>query len=267
MSAVALVLGDPVSDLALGEAGVGLLLASVGVGHLRRVHHPFRHAVARYWALTPPSVSVASSCQLLLAPRQLGVVLLQLLTHVGHCGVAYLHRVPVDHLPQLMPYWKARVQEVQELLADVGGYRLREGWVEPRHLPCPCPPGARRGCRWCIVEGQLVVVASLVQGLLVGRHHRQEFLLAAGEPAEALVHCLGNVPEDGGWVVRECVDVKEVGVGFGIWSEGFCRQVQGKIKKVDDFFVHLTDHFQTIVLEHLLDLLPQSQSVIDIGRL
>ena len=80
MTAVALVLGDPVSDLALGEAGVGLLLASVGVGHLRRVHHPFRHAVARYWALAPPSVSVASSCQLLLAPRQLGVVLLQLLT-------------------------------------------------------------------------------------------------------------------------------------------------------------------------------------------
>ena len=44
MPAVALVLSDPVSDLALGEAGVGLLLASVGVGHLRRVHHPFRQA-------------------------------------------------------------------------------------------------------------------------------------------------------------------------------------------------------------------------------
>ena len=92
MPAVALVLSDPVSDLALGEAGVGLLLASVGVGHLRRVHHPFRHAVARYWALTPPSVSVASSCQLLLAPRQLGVVLLQLLTHVGHGGVTSTSR-------------------------------------------------------------------------------------------------------------------------------------------------------------------------------
>ena len=56
MTAVALVLGDPVSDLAHSEAGVCLLLASVGVGHLRRVYHPFRHAVARYWALAPPSV-------------------------------------------------------------------------------------------------------------------------------------------------------------------------------------------------------------------
>ena len=81
-----------------------------------------------------------------------------------------------------------------------------------------------------------MVVAGLVQGLLVGCHHRQELLPTAGEPAEALVHCLGNVPEDGGWVVRECVDVQEVGVGFGVWSEGFCRQVQGEIKKIDDFF-------------------------------
>ena len=39
--AVALVLGVPVSDVALCEANVGLLLTSVGVGHLRRVHHPF----------------------------------------------------------------------------------------------------------------------------------------------------------------------------------------------------------------------------------
>ena len=72
VTAVALVLGDPVSDLALGEANVGLLLTSVGVGHLRRVHHPFCHPVARYWALAPPSMSLASSCQLLLTPRQLG---------------------------------------------------------------------------------------------------------------------------------------------------------------------------------------------------
>ena len=102
-----------------------------------------------------------------------------------------------------------------------------------------------------------MVVAGLVQGLLVGRHHRQELLPAAGEPAEALVHCLGNVPEDGGWVVRECVDVEKVGVWFGVRSEEFCRQVQGKIKKIDDFSVHLTNHFQTVVLENLLSLLPQ----------
>ena len=122
MPAVALVLSDPVSDLALGEAGVGLLLASVGVGHLRRVYHPFRHAVARYWALTPPSVSVASSCQLLLAPRQLGVVLLQLLTHVGHGGVAYLHRVPVDLCLSSCPIGKhesRRFKNFWPMLVDI----------------------------------------------------------------------------------------------------------------------------------------------------
>ena len=48
-------------------------------------------------------------------------MLLQLLTHVGHGGVADLHRVPVDHLSQLVPNWEAGVEEIQELLADVGG--------------------------------------------------------------------------------------------------------------------------------------------------
>ena len=65
--AVALVLGDPVPDLAVREPSVGFLLACGGVGHLRRVHHSLRQAVARYWALSPPSVAVAASCGLLLA--------------------------------------------------------------------------------------------------------------------------------------------------------------------------------------------------------
>ena len=65
--AVALVLGDPVPDLAVREPSVGLLLACGGVGHLRRVHHSLRQAVARYWALSPASVAVAASCGLLLA--------------------------------------------------------------------------------------------------------------------------------------------------------------------------------------------------------
>ena len=63
-------------------------------------------------------------------------MLLQLLTHVGHGGVADLHRVPVDHLSQLVPNWEAGVEEIQELLADVA-----EETLDPYDPPGqPDPP-------------------------------------------------------------------------------------------------------------------------------
>ena len=163
------------------------------------------------------SAVAASPGHHLLPPPHLAVVLAQLLRHVGHGGVADFHCVPVDHLSQLVSRGKAGVKQVQEPLTDVGGDGLGEGGVEPCDPPGPRPATGARG--WRLREHQLVVVAGLVQGLLVGDHHCQELLLAAGEPAQSLIHCTGDVLEDAGWVVGHAVDVQEVGVWFGVSSE------------------------------------------------
>ena len=54
--AVALVLPNPVSDRAVREPSVGLLLPGGEVGDLSPVDHPLGHAVARHWALLASSV-------------------------------------------------------------------------------------------------------------------------------------------------------------------------------------------------------------------
>ena len=88
VSAVALVLADPVPDWAVRQAGVGLLLARGEVGDLRAVHHPLRHAVAWDWALLSTSVAIATSTWLdVVAAVDLEVVLVQRLRHVWHRGV------------------------------------------------------------------------------------------------------------------------------------------------------------------------------------
>ena len=200
MPAVAFVLGNPVPHGALGEAGVGLLLACGDVGDLCPVHHPLGHAVSGQWALSAPPVAVASSTWWpLVSPAHFCVVLAHLLRHVGHGGVRDLHSAPVDHLPQLVVWGKAGVEKGEELLSDVGGDGLGVGGVEPGNPPGPRLAAGFGGC-WLLV-GKLVVVASLVQGLLVRGHHSQELLLAAGESAEPPVYLQGDVFEDAGWMV------------------------------------------------------------------
>ena len=76
---------------------------------------------------------------------------------------------------------------------------MGEGGVEPGNPSGPCLASGFWGC--CLLVGELVVVAGLVEGLLVGSHHSQELLLVAGEPAEAPVHLQRDVLQDGGWVV------------------------------------------------------------------
>ena len=66
-----------------------------------------------------------STYLVVLAIFDLGVVLVQHLRHVWHGGVSHFDSVPVDDLPQLMAWWEAGVNEVEELLADVGGDGLR----------------------------------------------------------------------------------------------------------------------------------------------
>ena len=106
--AVALVLAYPVPHGAVRESSVGLLLPCGGVGDLCSIYHPLGHAVAWQWALPTAAVAVASPTFLhLVASPHLAVVLAQLLRHVRHGGVGDFHRVPVDHLPQLVSRWKA----------------------------------------------------------------------------------------------------------------------------------------------------------------
>ena len=81
-------LADPVSDGAIRQASVSLLVASGEVGDLGAVDHPPGHAVAWDRALPASAVAIATSCVLVVVVTvDLGVVLVQHLRHVWHCGV------------------------------------------------------------------------------------------------------------------------------------------------------------------------------------
>ena len=123
---------------AVGQPSLGFLLAAVEVGDLGTVDHSLCHAVAWQWAHVAASVAVAPSTELhLVTPAHLGVVLVDLLRHVGHGGVGDLHCVPVHHSPQLVVRWEAGVNKVEEFLANVGGDRLGERWIEPGDCSAP----------------------------------------------------------------------------------------------------------------------------------
>ena len=101
-----------------------------------------------------------------------------------------------------------------------------------------------------------MVVASLVEGVLVRWHGRQEVLLGAGEPEESTVDLEGDVLEDAWGVVGQAVDVQQGGVGLGEWPVPPCVKVKGDIKEIHHLHVDLGGHLQTVVLVDLLYLLP-----------
>ena len=79
---------DPVSDGAVRQASVSLLVASGEVGDLGAINHPLGHAVAWHRALPASTVAIATSGVLdVVATVDLDVVLVQHLRHVWHCGV------------------------------------------------------------------------------------------------------------------------------------------------------------------------------------
>ena len=79
---------DPVPDGAVRQAGVSLLVASGEVGDLGTIVYPLGHAVAWDRALPASTVAIATSCVLVVvATVDLGVMLVQHLRHVWHCGV------------------------------------------------------------------------------------------------------------------------------------------------------------------------------------
>ena len=88
MAAVSLMPADPVSDGAVRQASVSLLVASGEVGDLGTIDHPLGHAVAWHRALSASAVAIATSSVLgVVATVDLDVVLVQHLRHVWHCGV------------------------------------------------------------------------------------------------------------------------------------------------------------------------------------
>ena len=89
--------------------------------------------------------------------------------------------------------------------------------------------GAGVGCRcksWLLPD-QLVVVAGLVQGLLVGWHGCQEVLSGAGQPDEPPVHLERDVLQDVLRVVGQLVDIQQRGVGLHEWLVPARIEVEG----------------------------------------
>ena len=122
MAEVAFMLCNPVSDGAVGEAGVGLLAPGGEVGHLSPIDDALGHAVPWYGANSACSVAIAPTTFLHLATvDHLVVMLLDLLCHIRHGGVGNLHSIPIHHPPQLVVWREAGVHQLQELGADVGG--------------------------------------------------------------------------------------------------------------------------------------------------
>ena len=79
---------DPISDGAVRQASVGLLVAGGEVSDLGAIDHPLGHAVAWHRALPASTVAIATSGVLdVVATVDLDVVLVQHLRHVWHCGV------------------------------------------------------------------------------------------------------------------------------------------------------------------------------------
>ena len=101
-----------------------------------------------------------------------------------------------------------------------------------------------------------MVAASLVQGVLVRWHGRQEVLLGAGQPEESPVDLEGDVLEDVLGVVGQAADVEQGGVGLHERPVPSCAEVKSYVKKVYNFLVDLGRHLQAIVLVDPLDLLP-----------
>ena len=71
------------------------------------------------------------------------------LAKIGHCPVGQLAGVPVEDFVEGVSRWKAAVEELEKLAANVGLDTFAEWWVEPQNTATPPPPP----CSWCTAAG------------------------------------------------------------------------------------------------------------------
>ena len=169
----------------------------------------------------------------MLLAGHLGIVLGNHLGHIVHGSERNLDCVPVDGGPEDVVGGEAGVDDTEEGGSNVSFHRLVERWVKPSHSPFSAPP------LWLAVlvlqggvVGQLVLVASLVQRLLVGWDGVVKDGLAGGEAREPPVHTVGNVPDDAGRMVAVHVDVADAVPRLVVRPEGPLGQVERHIQEV-----------------------------------
>ena len=104
---------------------------------------------------------------------------------------------------------------------------------------------------------KLVMISCIVQSQLVRFHNSKEVISGAGQLAEPPVDLEGDVFDDGRRVVGEAADVERDGVGLHVRSVPASGEVKSDVQEADDFLVYLGCHFESVVLVHLLYLLPQ----------
>ena len=73
----------------------------------------------------------------------LGVVAGRDLGKTRKCPVAQLYRVPVQSLVKQVAGWEAPVEQLEEVVADLGLNTLAERWIEPEN------PAAAPACSFC----------------------------------------------------------------------------------------------------------------------
>ena len=100
----------------------------------------------------------------------LGVVAGRDLGKTRKCPVAQLYRVPVQSLVKQVAGWEAPVEQLEEVVADLGLDTLAERWIEPEN-PAAARPLARSAFLVFNVF-QILVVPSPLEGTSAGMFFR-----------------------------------------------------------------------------------------------
>ena len=109
---------------------------------------------------------------------------------------------------------ETRVNNFQEDGSDIGVDAETERWVEPCHLS---PVFAASSCRGVCFVLQLVLMASFVQGCLVGGSCLVENVFVRGEHGEPLLDSRASAVLDRLGVVAVDIDVENCVVRLGVW--------------------------------------------------
>ena len=92
---------------------------------------------------------------------------IDLLFEVGHATVAVLDRVTVEDFVQYMIFRELFVEDFKERSSNVGSHVLAKRWVIPNDVSVAVPSGGVRRLCYACCEGELVIVAAVIQGFLI----------------------------------------------------------------------------------------------------